>query len=766
MSDNPLLAYIPQVSKNPLMDYVPDKNPLMDYAPKQSGASKVFNAVTQPLSKTLGNRTAQETLLDENPAFIRNPQSKFEYGKEFAKQFGLGMLGDVVDIAQTPATYIPLPVGKILGKIPLGKTTLGELATRPLGNTTKKIMAQTQKEVFGATVSPEQKIITALEEAQPLRSAQEALYSKARSQKAGISESIGKEMGGEEGFYKQLGALRGALPKVNFMGIRDKVGQSDINSLFNSVQSSKLLPFEKITAKSGILKLLGAEGGVVPTEGEISLLSQVFSKRFIDTVLSKRPLMEIYGENVAEILNVPRALMTTLDLSAPLRQGVFMIGRLKQFIPAFGSMFKYAFSEKAYQGLINDIKVRPTYPLMREAKLPITEIGGMLNRREEAFMSNILERVPGLGQIVRGSNRAYSGFLNKLRADVFDDLVKKAESNGVEVTDRILKDLGRFIGAATGRGELPKVLRSSAPILNAVLFSPRLMASRLNLLNPQFYMSLDPMVRKEALKSLFSFAGTAGTVLSLAASGGADVGIDPRSADFGKIKIGNTRYDILGGFQQYMRLAAQLITGEYISSTTGVKKTLGEGYKPLTRGDIAMRFLQTKEAPVASFVTQMLQGRSFGSDEFNVSEEVLKRVMPMMIQDLTELYKERGLEAVGMEIPAIFGVGVQTYAPTPSETVYSANSVVKNAKQLSKQGRDKEANDLLLKNKDIVILGKQLEPIQKRLNAIEKYKEDSKKDARLTMQEKRNRIVRSNEQIKQIQSQMEDMLSKLKAEKP
>ena len=125
--------------------------------------------------------------------------------------------------------------------------------------------------------------------------------------------------------------------------------------------------------------------------------------------------------------------------------------------------------------------------------------------------------------------------------------------------------------------------------------------------------------------------------------------------------MGNTRYDILGGFQQYMRLAGQLISGEIVSSTTGRTMTLGEGYKPLTRREILIRFFESKENPIVSFITSMLQGTTATGEEFDLPTEVTNRFIPMVIQDLYELSQERGSEDFMMGIPSIFGVGTQTY---------------------------------------------------------------------------------------------------------
>lgn len=529
-------------------------------------------------------------------------------------------------------------------------------------------------------IDPIEKITNALKVAKPLEQEQGKIYSQIRSRQAGALSGIGGQMGGESAYYKKLGQLKGEMPKVQFESIRKSVTQDDINEIFNRVEKSNLSVFEKVSAQGALTKLLGAQGGSVPTRSELTLLNEVFPPEFIQAVLDNRSGFQKALSLAEGFLNLPRAVMATADLSAPLRQGIFLVGRPKQWIPAFKNMFKYALNENAYKNLADDIKMRPNAKLYREANLAITDNSPVLGNREELFMSNLTEKIPVFGKIAGGSNRAYSGFLNKLRVDVFDDLVSKARQQGIEVDGKVLQDIGSFVNAATGRGSLPKFIEKSAPALNAVFFSPRLMASRINLLNPAYYAKLDPFVRKEALKSLFTFGATAGTVLGLAKLAGADVNVDPRNADFGKIKVGNTRYDVLGGFQQYIRLAAQLISGQIVSSTTGKVITLGEGYKPLTRKDILLRFFENKTSPVASFAIAMATGTNSLGDKFNLPSEVINRFIPMVAQDVYDLVKEWGPAGALMAIPGIFGAGSQTYGG--QELVKGKNQLGEETSQL------------------------------------------------------------------------------------
>lgn len=512
-------------------------------------------------------------------------------------------------------------------------------------------------------VDPVKKVVDALKEAKSVRGQQETLYAQGRAQKFAKMQAVGEKVRGEKGFYAQLGALKGELPRAEFEAIRSKVSQEDIDSLFNMVKDTpKIGEWEKLAAREGLAKLFGEYGGKVPTENEIGLLNEVFGEEFTKAVLDKKPWFDKAKYIGLQIANIPRSLMASFDLSAPMRQGLFLIGKPKQFLPAFKRMFGAFKSEQAFEAIQDAIITHPDYQLARDSRLSLTEMNVLMGPREEAFVSNWAEKIPLVGKGVRASGRAYVGFLNKLRFDVFADLVNKADGLGLDPKkDRDLtKAIAEFINNATGRGTLPGGLQKAAVTLNAAFFSPRLIMSRLNLVNPVYYVKQKPFVRKEALKALFSFVGFGVGVLTLAKMAGAEVGSDPRSSDWGKIKIGNTRIDVWGGFQQLSVIAARLVTGKYISSTTGKEMTLGEGYKPMTRADITQRFFEGKLAPIPSFVVELAKGKDFTGEDINIPDEIAVRFVPMVMQDMYDLAQDNpGLLPLGLA--TIFGVGVQTY---------------------------------------------------------------------------------------------------------
>lgn len=364
-------------------------------------------------------------------------------------------------------------------------------------------------------------------------------------------------------------------------------------------------------------------------------------------------------KNVAtNLLNVPRALMSSMDLSAPLRQGVFFVGR-KEFYSSFIRMFKYFGSDSAYKEMMFDITRHPNYQRMSDANLAFSNANGKLSQKEEDFMTNYADWVPG----VKRSERAYTGFLTKMRVDTFNNLLEKYEEAGVDIDDPVLlKGLARFINSATGRGDLGK-WNSAAPQLNSIFFSPRLIASRVNMLNPAFYVNLPAPVRKEAIKSLLSFGAIATTVISLANAAGADVEDDPRSTDFGKIRVGDTRYDVLGGFGQYITLGARLASKQKMTGNGNIRELNSDEYKAENRGDVLGKFLTNKFSPVTSYLWGYLTGKNAIGEDFVPQDEAIQRMTPMFVGDLMDMGEKYGYAKGGaMASPALFGVGVQDYA--------------------------------------------------------------------------------------------------------
>jgi hypothetical protein len=527
-----------------------------------------------------------------------------------------------------------------------------------------------------------------LDQSTPIRREAEAAIAKERAQRLAKVYAVRKKETGESGFYQELAALKGSMGRPKIQSIRGQFTKAEIDTMYDVINNSNLLEgYETIRAKAALNKLLGADYGEIPTASEVALLAKAMPAK---ASMWRRLLENEQGylnldlpdgaikRNVVNVFGLPRTLKASFDFSAPFRQGMFLVGR-KEFWKAMPGMFKAFFSKKAFDDIQDDVFNRPTYDLMNRAGLQTTKNNAGLIDREEAFVSQFAEKIPG----VRHSERAYLAFLNKLRADVFDDFVRKGEKLGIDpVQDpEYLKSAARFINAATGRGTI-KIMSRNAQILSNVLFSPKLMASRLQLLNPKFYTDLHPAVRKEAAKSGLIYAGTVLSVLGLAAAAGADVEMDPRSTDFAKIKVGNTRFDVTGGFQPYVRFYAQFLTGQQKGIKDDVVRNVGwapaimrkylpgeeQGkFKPTTRKDVVYRFLENKESPNANEVTRLLQGSDMVGQPLTLGSEVSNLFAPLIVSDTWNAYKDLGPKGLLTAIPNTVGVGVATYTPAPKK---------------------------------------------------------------------------------------------------
>lgn len=469
----------------------------------------------------------------------------------------------------------------------------------------------------------------------------------------------------------------------------------------------KISPSEKLPTTITEAKALGFEYQGLDDDGKMII------RKTRESPAAQTPEPLPARSLAADIVNLPRTLMASFDVSAPLRQGLGLINK-KAFWNSLPSMFKAFGSEEFYNQSMDAIAAKPLFRRSIGADGGINpsfaeksglKLSNMLNQREESIMSGIVDKVPGIG----GSERAYTLFLNKLRADTFEEMVQDfGVFSGQKPNTMVASQIADFINNASGRGSLTATipfsggkqvsLEKSANALSTVLFSPRLIASRLQMMgrgagalfDPQVYMSSAPNIRREYIKSLMSIAAATQTFVQLARMAGASVESDPASADFGKVKMGNTRIDPYGGFQQYIVLAQRMLPsldlssigledigemlsgGKMKSTISGREYSLDDpGFGRSNRADILSKFIRSKTNPIVNLAWGMFSGmREAGGKKMDMTtlnpydNAIAQRFIPMFTQDVYDLVNdettgpaEKGLAG----FLASLGAGVQTY---------------------------------------------------------------------------------------------------------
>lgn len=533
-----------------------------------------------------------------------------------------------------------------------------------------------------------------------------------RATRAAKAEAAIEGTEGFESLKAARGAMRGEMTQAELPGaVAARLDEKETNSLFNHIRTSDLRVYEKANALEGLARMLGDQfyNGELPTQSQMKLLKQVFGEPFVRNYnQTAGRLGARIAETIAQVANIPRALMSSLDLSAPLRQGLLLgVDNPKNAVKAFGSMLRFFADERYFNAAMDSIHNSKMAKLRQASGLEITDVSGQnfsLGTKEEAFMTDLITKGALQGDVIRtvagagagaltgdtaeermrnaligaglgfasrlgvgASERAYTGFLNKLRADVFDDVAGEYLKNGMrpETHSDEFEGLARFINVATGRGEIKgKLLQGSAPLLNAVFFSPRFLASRFQMFNPKFYYNLPPEARKMAARSVMKLIGTGVGVLGLASlSDKVDVQLDPRSSDFGKIRMGQYRYDIWGGFQQIAVLLSRLVTGETKSAGSGDVSSLnGEEFFGQTRLSVLARFFRSKLAPVTGAAVDLLEGTNVVGEDVNLQQQIQSKLLPFYIQDLIEAADAEGILHPSLKLsPGLFGVGVQRF---------------------------------------------------------------------------------------------------------
>lgn len=501
-------------------------------------------------------------------------------------------------------------------------------------------------------------LMARIKDAKPLQQQNKELLSKFRSQQAeAFTGALKSGEGGETGMKSAIGAMRGSAERVTFEPIRDYIGQVGVDDLANRIAASGIQPFEKVNAFEALTNILDGE---VPTPSSLAKLDSVFPG--VTDALKKANIFpkDPWFQKAVDIANLPRAVMASGDLSATLRQSAMAApSHPRAWLRAMADQVAAYRSQAGAEGAMERINSHPLRSFLDDMKVDILPIDGNapFTAREEAFMSKIANNLP----LVERSQRAYTTALNSMRAGMaYDILNGMSPEKLAAMTPDSLEKIGRMVNAFTGRGTIPRSAQQYQSLLNAAFFSPRNNIGRV-----QAHLSLlsnEPIVRKEAAKSLVAFYATGSGILASARIAGLRVGMTPGSSDFGKIELpGGTRLDIWGGNAQLFRLIYNFLTGETVNVEGDVTER--------NQGATIMRFLRTKLAPGPGLVVNQLVGRDVIGRETRTptayARQALESLTPLFLQDLAEAAVAAGpAEGAAAGTASFFGVGAQSQEPT------------------------------------------------------------------------------------------------------
>jgi len=404
--------------------------------------------------------------------------------------------------------------------------------------------------------------------------------------------------------------LKGEYPKAQFLKFSpEEFSREDWRAIRIAIHKSDLMYFEKTRALTALTKL---RQGIVPAESEMKSLGKVtgMSEEAVKMLSEKE---EVVRDIASEVSSTFRTLLTSYDAGFLGRQGLLALpSHPISWSKAWWDEHRAFFSPEYTDMVQKEIATSKNAPLYELAGI-LTEIGGPRERMDVRFGAQWLKKVPVIGIGVRAAERAAVVGGNRLRTLLFDSGYEELESvYGVgAVPEAEIKKLGNAINHLTGRGT-GKWLRKNAQILNVALLAPSYGWSKFQLIGDGASALFDivtgkpspvsKIIASELAVATFSII----SLLTLLSRLGHEVEDDPRSSDYGKVKIGRTRIDVTAGYGALFRYLTQFVTGKG-------KALRSKELYDVNRLTVLGRFLQSKLAPVPGMVLEILGKSWYGA---------------------------------------------------------------------------------------------------------------------------------------------------------
>lgn len=390
-----------------------------------------------------------------------------------------------------------------------------------------------------------------------------------------------------------------------------------------------------------------------------------------------------------QVLGLRRLVNAAIDFSIPFRQANTITMnplKAKTTVKSFYNMFNMAFSPEKFK--------RFQYQLENSNKGKLFEhFGGVfsnplevkMDKREEQFTNNIistihqkiedsnnkgLQKVAHIADKIWFSERAAAAFLNTVRIEEFEKGLKALLEQGItpDNSPKHYKALVKWVMNTTGRGNMLKALEDSHSgrlLANRAYFGARLMAAKINMLNPVTYKNLPKEVRVQAIKDMLGYTSSLVlTGLAVTAAGGS-VSMNPDEPDFMQARFGDKVYDLTGGSAAYVRTFLRVLrgVGKQIAHPNSKE---ANSYTKFMGSSVGKTLVTNKLSPNTAYVYHFFTNKSGQYDDkghlkpFDPYE--IAKVYPLYVDGTIQAFKKGGVsDALMIAVPDIFGVGTQQY---------------------------------------------------------------------------------------------------------
>lgn len=457
-------------------------------------------------------------------------------------------------------------------------------------------------------------------------------------------------------------------------------------------------------------------------KAEVLRVQEAYDKEFYKNKLLRRSAAEIRGDLLWDAWGLFRALRATGEFSFILIQGLTQtVSHPIYAAKALKRALKFFASESKTEKWLREIKSQDWYYELEKSKLALTEIHAEVTVREELFYSdwittiwdNIITKPARiLGKSAhekakqaspfKAIERASVGFLDTMRVMRFLDGKEMLEEQGItfDSNPEAYKQMADAINTMTGRASLG-ALEQNSKQLTKFFFSPRNWASVVKTATPYAFYHFGKMragakgwkpsvAQKMAISDFSKFVGLTASMVSmfaLALNNDDDdetgVELDPRSSDFGKIKIGNTRIDPWGGRIQQIVFTARMLSESVVKNGKEIK--LGTPFQAPSRFELMQQQATNKLAPSAQMVFKYLNThidkngnrKTAWGEDYDKLDELKNNLYPIYAETIKELAEDGVSPLDGLLIfYAFLGGGVSVYDSKSKKKNKSSDKIV------------------------------------------------------------------------------------------